>query len=93
VQPRPPFAGIDERGINVFGIDISTASEDFMKTKGLPFSRLDLQQKGTLPGAPWDLLACCEVAEHLDAKIADVFLDNLTKFIASNCAVFLSIRT
>jgi hypothetical protein len=23
-----------------------------MKTKGLPFSRLDLQQKGTLPGAP-----------------------------------------
>jgi hypothetical protein len=45
--------------------------------KGLPFETFDLTVARPLPGAPWDLAVCCEVAEHLEARHADVFVQNL----------------
>ena len=39
---------------------------------------LDLTTPGVLPGSPWDLAVCCEGAEHLDARHADTFVENLT---------------
>jgi SAM-dependent methyltransferase len=64
--------------IRVLGIDYSEASQHSVNSKGHPFIRFDLLKEKPLPGSPWDLVVCCEVAEHLDPQYADVFLDNLT---------------
>jgi SAM-dependent methyltransferase len=66
-----------EHGISVYGVDISNASQQFMQEKGLPFGRFNLQLPQMLPAAPWDLVVCCEVAEHLEERYADTFIDNL----------------
>jgi len=65
-------------GIEVLGLDYSAAAREFVSQKGLPFETLDLTTPGVVPGSPWDLAVCCEVAEHLDARHADTFLENLT---------------
>jgi cyclopropane fatty-acyl-phospholipid synthase-like methyltransferase len=74
-------------GIDVLGLDYSAAAREFVSQKGLPFETLDLTTPGVVPGSPWDLAVCCEVAEHLDARDADTFVENLTS--ASN-TVFLT---
>jgi SAM-dependent methyltransferase len=76
--PGHLLAALHRRGIRVLGIDYSKASEAHVRTKGLPFSRFDLTRQEALPGSRWDLVVCCEVAEHLDAQYADTFVDNLT---------------
>src|SRR5579859_2142812 len=57
-----------DKNIDVMGIDISNAAEQFAAAKGLKFHRYDLTKSGRPPGGPWDLVICCEVAEHLDEK-------------------------
>jgi cyclopropane fatty-acyl-phospholipid synthase-like methyltransferase len=74
-------------GIDVLGLDYSAAARGFVSKKGLPFETLDLTTRGVVPGSPWDLAVCCEVAEHLDARHSDTFVENLTS--ASN-TVFLT---
>jgi hypothetical protein len=64
-------------GVSVLGLDYSTAARDLVIGKGLPFETFDLTVAKQLPGSPWDLAVCCEVAEHLEARHADVFVQNL----------------
>ncbi len=76
--PGHLLSALHSRGIRVLGLDYSKASEAAVKSKGLAFGHFDLLQEKALPGSPWDLVVCCEVAEHLEAQHAGVFLDNLT---------------
>lgn len=70
---------LHDRGVEVFGVDISTASLEIVAAKGLRAERFDLTAPGTnLPGAPYDLVISCEVAEHLEPRFARGFLDKLT---------------
>jgi SAM-dependent methyltransferase len=64
-------------GVSVLGLDYSSAARDLVLGKGLPFETFDLTVSKPLPGSPWDLAVCCEVAEHLEARHADVFVQNL----------------
>jgi SAM-dependent methyltransferase len=64
-------------GVSVLGLDYSSAARDLVVGKGLPFETFDLSVARPLPGSPWDLAVCCEVAEHLEARYADVFVQNL----------------
>jgi SAM-dependent methyltransferase len=64
-------------GASVLGLDYSGAARDLVSAKGLPFETFDLTVARPLPGSPWDLAVCCEVAEHLEARYADVFAQNL----------------
>jgi SAM-dependent methyltransferase len=67
------------RGVQVFGVDISDASIERVTERGLRAERFDLTDPlAQLPGAPYDLVVSCEVAEHLEPQYADLFLDKLT---------------
>jgi SAM-dependent methyltransferase len=68
------------KGIDVLGIDISNAAKQFAAMKGIKFQHFDLTKIDPLPGGPWDLIVCCEVAEHLEERFADTFIQNLTSF-------------
>lgn len=85
--PGHLIEALHKGGIDVLGLDYSDAARGFVSQKGLPFETLDLTTRGMVPGSPWDLAVCCEVAEHLDARHADIFVENLTS--ASN-TVFLT---
>jgi SAM-dependent methyltransferase len=64
-------------GASVLGVDYSGAAKDLVSAKGLPFETFDLSVVRPLPGSPWELAVCCEVAEHLEARHADEFVQNL----------------
>jgi SAM-dependent methyltransferase len=64
-------------GASVLGLDYSGAAKDLVLGKGLPFETFNLTVANPVPGSPWDLAVCCEVAEHLEARFADVFVQNL----------------
>jgi SAM-dependent methyltransferase len=64
-------------GASVLGLDYSGAAKALVSAKGLPFETFDLTVVRPLPGSPWDLAVCCEVAEHLEARYADAFVQNL----------------
>ena len=63
-------------GATVLGLDFSGAAKDLVSARGLPFETFDLSVVRPLPGSPWDLAVCCEVAEHLEARHADAFVQN-----------------
>ena len=65
-------------GASVLGVDYSGAAKDLVSAKGLPFETFDLSVVRPLPGSPWELAVCCEVAEHLEARFADAFVQNFT---------------
>ena len=64
--------------VRVLGLDYSDAARECMARKKLPFLTVDLTIRADVPGVPWDVTVCCEVAEHLDERHADVFVRNLT---------------
>ena len=83
-----PSAGACCRcGIDVLGRDYSAAARELVSQKGLPFETVDLTTRAAVPGSPWDLAVCCEVAEHLDARHAGSFVENLT---SASATVFLT---
>ncbi|MFM7133628.1 MAG: class I SAM-dependent methyltransferase [Planctomycetota bacterium] len=57
-------------GIAMKGVDIADAALRRSREKGLDVERFDLTASSELPGRPYDLVVCCEVAEHLEAKHA-----------------------
>lgn len=77
--PGHLMAALHRRGVHVYGVDISTAAESIVIAKGLPFQRFDLTGESQLPGSPWDLVVCCEVAEHLQEKYAVTLVEKLTE--------------
>lgn len=68
--PGHMMAAIKNRGMNVFGIDVATAALRRTRAKGLNCEKIDLTTGTPIPGTPYDLAICCEVAEHLDATHA-----------------------
>jgi 2-polyprenyl-3-methyl-5-hydroxy-6-metoxy-1,4-benzoquinol methylase len=85
--PGHLIEALHKGGIDVLGLDYSDAARGFVSQKGLPFETLDLTTRGMVPGSPWDLAVCCEVAEHRDARHADTFVENLT---SASSTVFLT---
>jgi len=68
--PGHMMAALEARGVRTFGIDIADAALRRSREKGLRVERFDLTADGAVPGRPYDLVVCCEVAEHLDAEHA-----------------------
>jgi SAM-dependent methyltransferase len=85
--PGHLIKALHQGGVSVLGLDYSGASRDLVVDKGLPFETFDLTVVKPLPGSPWDLAVCCEVAEHLEARHADVFVQNLA---SASDTVFLT---
>jgi hypothetical protein len=70
---------LDEKGIDVFGVDVSTAAIRRTREKGLDVAEFDLRASCDLPAVPYNLAVCCEVAEHLESQYADELVRKLTK--------------
>ena len=85
--PGHLIEALHSSGIDVLGLDYSAAAREFVSKKGLPFEILDLTTPGVVPGSPWDLAVCCEVAEHLDMRHADTFV---AKLMSASNTVFLT---
>jgi SAM-dependent methyltransferase len=86
--PGHLIEALANEGVDVLGIDYSAAARENVARKGLPFQTFDLTSPGkVIPGSPWDLAVCCEVAEHLDARHADVFVKNLS---SASSTIFLT---
>ncbi len=64
-------------GVEVRGVDIADAALRRSRAKGLDVERFDLTQSTELPGRPYDLVVCCEVAEHLEATHARTLVRTL----------------
>ncbi|MFO0852022.1 MAG: class I SAM-dependent methyltransferase [Gemmataceae bacterium] len=75
--PGHQMAALASRGVQVYGVDISDAALQKVKEKGLPADRFDLTGPDPLPGGPYDVAVCCEVAEHLPAAHAPVLVRRL----------------
>jgi len=70
---------LEERGVDVFGVDISTAAIRRTREKGLDVAEFDLRVSSKLPGIPYNVAVCCEVAEHLESQYADELVRKLTE--------------
>ncbi len=76
--PGHLMQALHQRNVDVFGVDVSSASLAIVHEKQLPFQRFDLTwQDKNLPGTPYDLAISCEVAEHLDTQHAPTFMAHL----------------
>jgi SAM-dependent methyltransferase len=71
------MAALQERNVEVFGVDIATAALQRCAERGVAAQRFDLTGDAPLPGTPYDVAISCEVAEHLDEQRADGFLAHL----------------
>jgi SAM-dependent methyltransferase len=67
-----------DRGVEVVGVDLSDEAIRKTSQKGIPVSHFDLTKPGALPGAPYDIVLSCEVAEHLEERYAGGFVEKLT---------------
>jgi SAM-dependent methyltransferase len=85
--PGHLIEALHRHNIRILGLDYSAAAKAQVERKGLPFQAFDLTRPGVLPGSPWDLAVCCEVAEHLDARHASVLVENLA---SASDTVFLT---
>jgi SAM-dependent methyltransferase len=78
--PGHMMEALNQRGVAVYGVDISKAALARVKQRGLPSERFDLTRSGmSLPGGPYDLVISCEVAERLDEQYARNFVRLLTE--------------
>lgn len=69
------FAG---RGIKARGADLSPASLEICRKKGLKVDCLDLEDVSSIPDWQADVVISTEVAEHLPAQFADHYVRLLT---------------
>lgn len=76
--PGHMMAALRDLGVSTFGVDIAKAGLKMAKTKNLDVRKLDLTKNEALPGVPYDVVICCEVAEHLDAEFAPGLVKTLT---------------
>lgn len=77
--PGHMMAALESRGVETFGVDIADAALRRCRAKGLRVERFDLTTADTVPGRPYDLVVCCEVAEHLDAAHAKQLVRTLVR--------------
>jgi len=77
--PGHLMSALQQRGVKPFGIDVSDAALQRTREKRLEVQHFDLRTDGSLPGIPYDLAVCCEVAEHIDEKSAESLVGKLTE--------------
>jgi 2-polyprenyl-3-methyl-5-hydroxy-6-metoxy-1,4-benzoquinol methylase len=78
--PGHMMEALQQRGVAVYGVDISTAALARVKQRGLSAERFDLtRQDVSLPGGPYDLVISSEVAEHLEERHARNLVRLLTE--------------
>ena len=65
-----------ERGVEVFGVDLSSVAIELCQSSGLEVVKHDLTKPGQLPWTA-DVVFSCEVAEHLVPEAADIFVEKL----------------
>ena len=77
--PGHQMLALANRGVQVFGVDISDAALSITtKEKKLSAEKFDLTQTAKkLPGIPYDVAMSCEVAEHLEPQYAATFVEHL----------------
>ena len=76
--PGHLMAALKGLGVEPFGVDIASAAMKRCADKGMNAERFDLSAEGAeLPGRPYDVAISCEVAEHLDERFADRFVEHL----------------
>jgi 2-polyprenyl-3-methyl-5-hydroxy-6-metoxy-1,4-benzoquinol methylase len=75
--PGHLMASLEKRGVKTFGVDVSEAALRAVHAKGFRAEKFDLRTKQPLPGAPYDLAICCEVAEHLPERFASQLVRHL----------------
>jgi 2-polyprenyl-3-methyl-5-hydroxy-6-metoxy-1,4-benzoquinol methylase len=77
--PGHMMQALQELDVVTFGVDIAKAALKMSKAKGLKVQEFDLRRGAPLEGAPYDVVVCCEVAEHLEAKHAPQLVLTLTE--------------
>lgn len=77
--PGHMMQALQNLGVTTFGVDIAKAALKMSKAKGLEVQEFDLRYGESLPGAPYDVVVCCEVAEHLEAEHAPQLVRTLTQ--------------
>ena len=68
-----------DKGCQVFGLEYADAALDYCKTRALDVRKLDLERDTFTDDRTFDVAVSLEVAEHLPAKIADRYVDLLTR--------------
>jgi SAM-dependent methyltransferase len=67
----------ESRGVSGKGLEYSAAALDICRERGLNVQWFDLENEGIL-NLVADLVVSTEVAEHLPAEVADLFVERLT---------------
>ena len=75
------LAPFEKKGLEVLGIDASTAVQDYLKIKKENFLSFDLREE-FYPDKKYDLAIAVEVGEHIEKEYDEMFMDNLCR--ASN---------
>ena len=68
------------RGLDTFGLEYSEAGLEYCRNRGLDVRKFDLENDKFTDARRFDVAVSVEVAEHLPAKIADSYVDLLTRF-------------
>lgn len=73
-----------KRGFNAYGIEGSTEAKPFLECSESKVLFIDLRKPVSLE-FKFHIVSCFEVAEHIEEKYADIFVDNLCSL--SGCLV------
>jgi SAM-dependent methyltransferase len=79
------LAPFEKKGVRVFGVDGSRTNKKHSKINKEDFLVYDLRRKYR-SRVEYDLCFCIEVAEHIEEKYSDIFVNNLTR--ASTTVIF-----
>ncbi|MFH0341650.1 MAG: class I SAM-dependent methyltransferase [Chromatiales bacterium] len=77
---------LQERGCEVFGLEYSEAALEYSRARGLDVLKFDLERDIFKDDRTFDVAISMEVAEHLPQKIADRYVELLTRL--SSIVVF-----
>lgn len=70
---------LKNKGIDVFGLEYAEAGLEFCRRRGLDVRKFDLENDQFADARHFDVAVSVEVAEHLPAKIAEPYVDLLTR--------------
>ena len=68
-----------DKGCDVFGLEYSEAALKYCRSRGLSVSKFDLERDVFTETDSFDVAISMEVAEHLPEKVADRYVDLLTR--------------
>jgi SAM-dependent methyltransferase len=65
---------IKKRGVDVFGLEYSTAALRRCRERGLKVEKFDIENYRSIPDIKYDIALSLEVAEHLPENVADRYV-------------------